>query len=77
MRGIASKFVKRQVKKHFWRRGVEIRSSPHLGKFLESRKIDVVLDVGANVGQFGRELRDRGIVDSLFLLSPSKACSKR
>jgi FkbM family methyltransferase len=73
MRGIASKFVKRQVKKHFWRRGLEIRSSPHPGKFLESRKIDVVLDVGANIGQFGRDLRDEGYRGLIVSFEPVKS----
>jgi FkbM family methyltransferase len=73
MRGFASKFVKRQVKKHFWRRGLEIRSSPHLGKFLESRKIDVVLDVGANIGQFGRDLRDEGYRGLIVSFEPVKS----
>jgi|GEM_PF-4301797 len=71
MRGIG--FVKRQVKKHFWRRGLEIRSSPHLGKFLESRKIGVVLDVGANIGQFGRELRDQGYRGLIVSFEPVKS----
>lgn len=43
--------------------GVEAKRAkhnPHIGDFLKSRNIDVVYDVGANAGQFGKYIRDRG-----------------
>jgi FkbM family methyltransferase len=50
----------------------------HLGRrrvrdlidFIEDRKIDVVIDVGANVGQFGRSLRDGGYKGRIVSFEP-------
>jgi FkbM family methyltransferase len=61
----------------------------HLGKrrvrdifdFIEDRKIDVVIDVGANVGQFGESLRAGGYRDKIISFEPIasafQALSKR
>jgi FkbM family methyltransferase len=38
--------------------------------FLEDRKIDVVLDIGANVGQFGRSLRNKGYRGKIVSFEP-------
>jgi FkbM family methyltransferase len=38
--------------------------------FLEDRKIDVVLDVGANVGQFGASLRNKGYRGKIISFEP-------
>jgi FkbM family methyltransferase len=64
--------LKRSVKKFFWRFGVEIRRSPSLLKFLKSRQIDTVLDVGANIGQFGLDLRDQGYRGRIVSFEPIK-----
>lgn len=42
------------------RRGMELLSGPSLFGFLQSRQVDLVLDVGANVGQYALGLRERG-----------------
>lgn len=52
------------------RYGLDVRESskhPNLVDFINDRKIDVVLDVGANSGQFGQKLRGfgyRGVIVS-------------
>src|SRR6516225_8405446 len=38
--------------------------------FLQSRSIDCVLDVGANVGQFGRWLRNHGYTGRVISFEP-------
>ncbi|MGC1463599.1 MAG: FkbM family methyltransferase [Terracidiphilus sp.] len=53
----------------------------HLGRrrvrdlidFIEDRKIDVVIDVGANVGQFGESLRDGGYRGRIVSFEPIKS----
>jgi FkbM family methyltransferase len=50
----------------------------HLGRrrvrdlfdFIEDRKIDVVIDVGANVGQFGKSLRESGYRGRIISFEP-------
>jgi len=61
------------VGKLLWRRGLEIRRRPNFGQFLESRKIDVFLDVGANIGQTGLQLRDQGYGGRIVSFEPVKA----
>lgn len=53
--------------------GYEIRAigkEPGLFQFLVSRKIDLVFDVGANTGQFGRELRRQGFQGDIISFEP-------
>jgi FkbM family methyltransferase len=69
----ASNFAKDQVRKLLWRQDRELRSGPTLFKFLKSRNIDVVLDVGANIGIFGRELRDQGYRGRIVSFEPVKS----
>lgn len=64
--------LKRLVKKFFWRFGFDIRRGPNLMKFLKSRQIDIVLDVGANIGQFGLDLRDQGYRGRIVSFEPIK-----
>ena len=53
----------------------------HLGRrrvrdlidFMEDRKIDIVIDVGANVGQFGQSLRDEGYKGRIVSFEPIEA----
>jgi FkbM family methyltransferase len=53
----------------------------HLGRrrvrdlidFIEDRKIDVVIDVGANIGQFGESLRDGGYRGRIVSFEPIAA----
>ncbi len=41
--------------------------------FIESRKIDTVIDVGANIGQFGESLRADGYRGKIISFEPTKA----
>lgn len=71
---MTSTFLKRQIKKLLWRRGLELRPRrPNLVQFLESRRIDVFLDVGANTGQTGLQLRDLGYRGLIVSFEPIKA----
>lgn len=53
----------------------------HLGRrrvrdlidFIEDRKIDLVIDVGANIGQFGQSLRDGGYKGKIVSFEPLEA----
>src|SRR5258708_7116460 len=55
--------VKQFVRRTLRRFGVDIvrlRGRPDLMGFVKDRSIDLVIDVGANVGQFGERLRAQG-----------------
>jgi FkbM family methyltransferase len=57
--GLVNRLIQRGLKK--W--GLEIQRTAfkrNLMDFIDDRRIDLVLDVGANVGQFGSELRSKG-----------------
>ena len=53
---------------HLGRRRVQ-----DLADFIEDRKIDVVIDVGANLGQFGESLRSEGYRGRIISFEPIKA----
>ena len=50
--------------------GFQVRRGPGFFDFLRSRKIDTVLDVGANVVQFGRRLRALGYNGDIVSFEP-------
>jgi hypothetical protein len=55
------------------RYGLDVRESskhPNLVDFINDRKIDVVLDVGANSGQFGQKLRGFGYRGDIVSYEP-------
>ena len=53
------------------RSGVEIkRAEPDLMDFVRDRSVDIVLDVGANVGQFGALLRVKGYRGRIVSFEP-------
>lgn len=63
--------VKEQLKSMVRSTGYEIRRHhPDLVEFLRSRSIDVVLDVGANEGQFAQEIRSRGYEGRIVSFEP-------
>ena len=53
-----------------WRLGYEVRRRVDFVDFVKSRNIDLVLDVGANTGQFAQELRKRGYQESIISFEP-------
>jgi FkbM family methyltransferase len=55
------------------RYGLDVRESskhPNLVDFINDRKIDVVLDVGANAGQFGQKMRGSGYRGAIVSYEP-------
>jgi FkbM family methyltransferase len=58
------------------RLGIDVRRSrkhPTLIDFIENRGVKVVYDVGANVGQFGTGLRERGYEGQIISFEPVKS----
>lgn len=69
--------LKNKIKKLFWNLGIDIKkatpfsnSSYQLLKGLEKFEIDLVLDIGANVGQFSYELRSIGFQGRMVSFEP-------
>lgn len=50
--------------------GYQLTDMPSLATFLQSRKIDLVLDVGGNVGQFAHGIRSRGYKGEIISFEP-------
>jgi FkbM family methyltransferase len=68
--------VKRLIQRGLKRWGLEIRRTAfnrNLMDFIDDRGIDMVLDVGANVGQFGAELRSKGYCGRIKSFEPIAA----
>jgi FkbM family methyltransferase len=66
-------FPKRIAFKSLRQLGVEVRRSrkhPSFVDFIENRGVEVVYDVGANVGQFGLSLRSRGYEGRIVSFEP-------
>lgn len=62
------------LRRSFARFGFEIRHRvPDLADFLIARHVDVVLDAGANVGQFGQWLRKHGYRGEIISFEPVEA----
>jgi FkbM family methyltransferase len=55
------------------RRGFELRREPSLAHFLASHRIDLLLDVGANLGQFALHARNRGYTGKIWSYEPTTA----
>lgn len=52
------------------RLGVEVVRAATFGNFLKTRHIDLVVDVGANLGQFAGDVRDRGYAGRIHSFEP-------
>jgi len=50
--------------------GYELRRYRHLTKILASRRIDLVFDIGANVGQYAKSLREHGYRGRIVSFEP-------
>ena len=56
---------------------IEILRSVSLIEFLNKNQVDVVIDVGANVGQYGLGLRHGGYSGRICSFEPVKACFEK
>lgn len=70
--------LKRTVQRSMRRFGLDLRrtgpgKAPDLADFLSDRGVEVVFDVGANVGQFGKALRERGYHGKIVSFEPIAA----
>lgn len=70
--------MKQHLKKLLNRYGIDIRrtgprGTPGLPEFLAERRIETVLDVGANIGQFGTILRKQGYRGRIISFEPIRA----
>ena len=63
--------MKRMLKRMAAAAGFQvIRKQPNRADFFASRAIDTVVDVGANIGQFGREIRAEGFGGRIVSFEP-------
>jgi FkbM family methyltransferase len=68
--------MKQYLRGLFWRWGIDVRRTSQAQSvvdFIKDRQIDVVIDVGANVGQFAETLRSRGYKGKLVSFEPIKS----
>jgi hypothetical protein len=49
--------LRQTVRNAFRKRGWDVVKGPNLNQFLASRDVDLVIDVGANKGDYGVHLR--------------------
>ncbi|QGN55421.1 hypothetical protein [Novosphingobium sp. Gsoil 351] len=68
--GERAKLTLRQVLDRY---GFELRYQPSLNLFLKFHDIDLVLDVGANLGQFAKQIRERGYAGEIWSYEPTSA----
>ncbi|MBS0363284.1 MAG: FkbM family methyltransferase [Proteobacteria bacterium] len=64
------KFIRRLLRA----RGLQLLKIPSLGDFIHDRGCDLVIDVGANVGQFGESLRELGYRGKILSFEPINSC---
>lgn len=65
--------LKRSLRNLVRQRGWDFVRTPNLNQFLDSRNIDLVIDVGANVGDYGDHLRRWGYRGAILSLEPASA----
>jgi FkbM family methyltransferase len=63
--------MKMKIRAALHSRGINVsRSAPNIVDFIKSRQIDMVYDVGANIGQYGRMLRAYGYDGAITSFEP-------
>lgn len=62
--------LKSMVRRSLHRRGLDLTKSPTVMTYLEVHQVDLVLDVGANLGQYGSGLRQRGYKGRIWSFEP-------
>lgn len=68
----------RQIFRKFLRNaGFSRRIAPDFNDVMKANSIDLVLDVGANDGSYGREIRDRGYEGAIISFEPNPAAYAR
>jgi FkbM family methyltransferase len=69
--------MRRIIRKLFRSTGFQRRIAPDFFDVMKNHKIDLVLDVGANDGDFGREIRDRGYRGLIISFEPNPGAYTR
>lgn len=67
---------KRFIRGLLWRLGIDVRWASQVKEvmdFVNDRRIDIVMDVGANIGQFGLSLRAKGYRGKIVSFEPVKS----
>lgn len=63
--------LKRLVRNQLRSKGWDVVRGPNLNQFLDSRNTDIVIDVGANVGDYGDQLRRWGYRGAIVSIEPA------
>jgi FkbM family methyltransferase len=69
--------MRRLIRKMIRNAGFNRRMAPNFLEVILANKVDIVLDVGANDGGFGRELRDSGYTGHIHSFEPNPVAFKR
>lgn len=64
------RFVRGLAENALGKFGFELRREPSFASFLKARDVDLVIDVGANVGQFARRVRKAGYRGQILSFEP-------
>jgi FkbM family methyltransferase len=70
LRAIAAPVTK-ALRNSVRRRGWDFVKTPNLSQFLDSRNVDLVIDVGANKGDYGYHLRRWGYRGAIVSIEPA------
>ena len=68
------------LRKLFWKIGIDIHkyhSEPDRLSWLKDLNINTILDIGANVGQFAKEIRNSLLNVKLYSFEPIKSCHQK
>jgi FkbM family methyltransferase len=69
--------LREEIRMFLWRRGFDIVRRFRLADILFTKNIDVVVDVGANEGQFGTQIRRLGYQGKIISFEPSQTSFRR